>query len=92
MKNIIKKTVISLSLVSLIMVGFSSFAFAELRPFEKGPASTCGVIQNPVNAQAADEIRVGLASGTSEKILVCSVAQPKNITQQLNDENHMGGR
>ena len=39
MKNIIKKTVIALSLVSLIMVGFSSFTFAETRPFEKGTVS-----------------------------------------------------
>jgi hypothetical protein len=92
MKNIIKKTVISLSVVSLIMIGFSSFAFAEPRPFEKGPASTCGVIHEPVNAQEAAEIRAGLASNTPGKILVCSVAQPSNITQQLNEENQMGGR
>jgi hypothetical protein len=50
------------------------------------------VIHEPVNAQEAAEIRAGLASNTPGKILVCSVAQPSNITQQLNEENQMGGR
>jgi len=92
MKNIIKKTVVTLSLVSLIMVGFGSFALAELQPFEHGKASTCSLINEPVTTQHADEIRAGLASETNAKFLVCAVAQPSDNTQQINDENRLGGR
>ena len=92
MKNIIKKTIISLSVVSLIMIGFSSFAFAELRPFEPGNASTCALIKAPVTAQLAEEIHAGLASEPVEKYLVCSADQPKDITRQLSEENMFGGR
>jgi len=92
MKNIIKKTVITLSLVSLIMVGFSSFALAELQPFEHGKASTCALIKAPVTAQLAEEINTGLASEPSEKFLVCSADQPKDITRQLTAEDMLGGR
>ena len=92
MKNIIKRTIISLSVVSLIMIGFSSFAFAELRPFEHGKASTCELIKAPVTAQLADEINAGLASEPVEKVLICSAAGPGEVTQQINNENMLGGR
>jgi hypothetical protein len=92
MNNIIKKAVISLSFVSLIMVGFGSFALAEPMPFEKGVASTCNLIKAPVTAQLSEEIRAGLASNAQETVLVCSVSQPSDNTQQLNDENRFGGR
>ena len=91
MKNIIKKTVISLSLVSLIMVGFSSFAFAEPRPFEEGTVSSCALIKGPLNDQQADEIRVGLVNGTYTKSITCGVAMPSDSAQQV-AEDRVGGR
>ena len=92
MKNIIKKTVITLSLVSLIMIGFSSFALAELKPFEHAKPSTCDLIKAPATDQLADEIRVGLASEPAEKLLICAVHNPSDNTRQINDENRFGGR
>ena len=92
MKNIIKKTVITLSLVSLIMVGFSSFALAELRPFEHAKPSTCDLIKAPATDQLADEVHAGLASEPYGKFLLCAVHNPSDNTQQINDENRFGGR
>jgi hypothetical protein len=91
MKNIIKKTIITLSFVSLIMVGFSSFTFAELRPFEEGQVSKCALIEDSLSAQETDEIRVGLASGTYAKGLSCGVAMPSDSAQQI-AEDRVGGR
>jgi hypothetical protein len=92
MRNFIKKTVISLSLVSLIMVGFSSVTFAEPRPFEKGDVSACAVAMHPASGQEADEIRAGLATDTSERVLKCTEFELSDVTEQINDENRMGGR
>ena len=91
MKNIIKKTVIALSLVSLIMVGFGSIAFAEPRPFEEGTVSSCALIKDALNDQQKDEIRVGLVNGTYTKSLTCGVAMPSD-SAQLRDEDRLGGR
>ncbi len=91
MKNIIKKTVITLSLVSLIMVGFTSVAFAETRPFEEGTVSSCALNKDTLNAQQADEVRAGLVSGTYSKSFTCAVAQPTD-SAQLIAEDRLGGR
>ena len=91
MKNIIKKTVIALSLVSLIMVGFSSFTFAETRPFEEGKVSICALNTDTLSAQQADEVRSGLVSGTYAKSFTCAVAMPSD-NAQLITEDRFGGR
>ena len=91
MKNIIKKTAIALSLVSLIMVGFSSFAFAEPRPFEEGQVYSCALNKDTFNAEQADEVRVGLVTGTYAKSFTRGVALPSD-NAQLSDEDRMGGR
>ena len=92
MRNIIKKAVIALSLVSLIMIGFSSYTLAEPRPFEEGGVSACALTPHPVSGQEADEVRAGLATDTSGRVLKCSKFHHSDITPQINDENLMGGR
>jgi hypothetical protein len=91
MKNILKKTVITLSFISLIMVGFSSVGFAEPRPFEEGTVSSCGMNHHVLNEQQKDEIRVGLVDGTYTKSISCGVAMPSD-NAQLISEDRFGGR